>query len=101
VSLSEPRCSADQGGSFVTGYQRVVQVWIEGNYSCSVYPKCREKIVKQKGRRSYKTEHGGSYEVFNQHPILEGIISYCVGDVQYLPEFRDRFLEIQAFGGET
>lgn len=49
------------------------------------------KVAKEKGERLFKAEHGGSYEVFNQRPIPEDIISYCVGDVIYLPELRDRF----------
>jgi exonuclease 3'-5' domain-containing protein 1 len=39
----------------------------------------------------FKVEHGGSYESFNPHPIPDEIVSYCVGDVQYLPELWDRF----------
>lgn len=49
------------------------------------------KLAKEKGERLFKAEHGGSYEVFNQRPIPEEIISYCVSDVQCLPELRDRF----------
>ena len=43
----------------------------------------------------FKPEYGGSYEVFNQRPISEDIISYCIGDVQHLPELRKRFWETQ------
>lgn len=31
------------------------------------------------------------YEVFEQRPIPNEIISYCVGDVQYLPKLWSRF----------
>ena len=51
------------------------------------------KQAKQKGERLFKPEYGGSYEVFNQRPIPEEIIDYCVGDVQCLPGLRDRFWE--------
>jgi exonuclease 3'-5' domain-containing protein 1 len=51
----------------------------------------RWKRAKEKGERLFKPEYGGSYDVFNQRPIPEDISSYCVGDVQYLPELRDRF----------
>jgi exonuclease 3'-5' domain-containing protein 1 len=44
------------------------------------------KLAKEKGGRSFKAEFGGSYEVFEQRLIPNEIISYCVGDVQYLPE---------------
>ncbi|KAK5043463.1 hypothetical protein LTR84_011979 [Exophiala bonariae] len=55
------------------------------------------KQAKEKGERLFKMEYGGSYEVFNKRPILGDIISYCVGDVQYLPELRDRFWGTQTF----
>lgn len=51
------------------------------------------KTAKEKGERLFKAEHGGSYEVFNQRPIPEGIILYCVGDVMCLPGLRDRAWE--------
>lgn len=49
------------------------------------------KSAKQKGERLFKAEHGGSYAVFNQRPVPEDIVSYCVGDVRYLPELRNKF----------
>ncbi|KAH8588252.1 ribonuclease H-like domain-containing protein [Bisporella sp. PMI_857] len=51
----------------------------------------RWKLANEKGERLFKAEHGGSYEIFNQRPIPDDIISYCVGDVQYLPTLWDRF----------
>ena len=49
------------------------------------------KLAKQEEERLFNPEHGGSYEVFNQRPIPDKITSYCVGDVRYLPELRNRF----------
>ncbi|PQE09318.1 3 -5 exonuclease protein [Rutstroemia sp. NJR-2017a BVV2] len=49
------------------------------------------KLAKEKGERMFKAEHGGSCEIFNQRPIPDDIISYCVGDVQYLPMLWDKF----------
>ena len=49
------------------------------------------KQAKEKGERLFKPDCGGSYEVFNQRPIPEEIVDYCVGDVQCLPELRDKF----------
>ena len=49
------------------------------------------KLAKEKGERLFKPEYGGSYEVFNQRPIPEEIVDYCVGDVQCLRELRDKF----------
>jgi exonuclease 3'-5' domain-containing protein 1 len=39
------------------------------------------KLVKEKGGRLFKAEYGGSYKGFEQCPIPNEIISYCVGDV--------------------
>ncbi|KAF2704063.1 hypothetical protein K504DRAFT_463143 [Pleomassaria siparia CBS 279.74] len=48
-------------------------------------------IAKYQGERLFKAQHGGSYDVFNQRPMSKEIISYCIGDVQYLPELRRKF----------
>ena len=53
------------------------------------------KQAKEKGQRLFKREYGGSYEIFNQRPIPEEILSYCVGDVQCLPALRDLFWKTQ------
>ncbi|KAK5733293.1 hypothetical protein LTR17_009782 [Elasticomyces elasticus] len=49
------------------------------------------KLAKEKGERLFKAEYGGSYEVFNQRPLSAEIMSYCVGDVQFLPALRNLF----------
>lgn len=53
------------------------------------------KQAKEKGNRLFKREYGGSYEIFNQRPIPEEVVSYCVGDVQCLPALRDLFWKTQ------
>lgn len=78
---------------FLNGLAKCVQK----NVPTSLGNKASWKQVKEKGERLFKTERGGSYEVFNQRPIPEDILSYCVGDVQYLPELRDGFWKTQAF----
>jgi exonuclease 3'-5' domain-containing protein 1 len=47
------------------------------------------KLAKDKDKRLFQT---------NQRPIPQGIIDYCVGDVQYLTELRERFWARQAPG---
>ncbi|KAF2114629.1 ribonuclease H-like domain-containing protein [Lophiotrema nucula] len=54
------------------------------------------KLAKEKGERLFKAEHGGSYEIFNQRPIPEDVISYCAGDVQFLPDLWNKFCRQQA-----
>ena len=49
------------------------------------------KLAKEKGERLFKSEHGGSYDVFNLRPIPADIVAYCVGDVQCLPHLREKF----------
>ncbi|KAF7890495.1 hypothetical protein EAF00_008810 [Botryotinia globosa] len=49
------------------------------------------KLAKEKGARLFKPEFGGSYKVFEQRPICNHIISYCVGDIQHLPNLWSKF----------
>lgn len=49
------------------------------------------KLAKEKGVRLFKPEYGGSYKIFEQRPIPNEIISYCVGDVQHLPKLWKTF----------
>ncbi|THV46005.1 hypothetical protein BGAL_0428g00110 [Botrytis galanthina] len=49
------------------------------------------KEAKEEGGRLFKPEFGGSYKVFEKRPISNDIISYCVGDVQYLPDLWSDF----------
>ncbi|TAQ88894.1 hypothetical protein B7494_g2777 [Chlorociboria aeruginascens] len=49
------------------------------------------KLAKEEGGRLFKPEYGGSYKVFEQRPMPDEIISYCVGDVQYLPKLWRKF----------
>lgn len=49
------------------------------------------RLAKEEGERLFKAEHGGSYEAFNQRPIPDKIIAYCVGDVKCLPHLWDQF----------
>lgn len=40
---------------------------------------------KQRGRRLFEPELGGSYAVFNKRPLSEEVRHYCVQDVRILP----------------
>jgi len=35
--------------------------------------------------KMFDPRHGGSYDVFNARPLLQILIDYCVGDVEFLP----------------
>lgn len=43
------------------------------------------RFCKEKGETLWDPQKGGSYSVFNTQPVSYEIISYCVGNVQYLP----------------
>ncbi|KDN68928.1 hypothetical protein CSUB01_11626 [Colletotrichum sublineola] len=50
-----------------------------------------DKAVKEAGLKLYHPKKGGSYEVFNIRPLPTPIKAYCINDVQYLPQLRERF----------
>ncbi|TDZ13982.1 hypothetical protein C8035_v002944 [Colletotrichum spinosum] len=43
------------------------------------------KQTKEQGVRLFDPNLGGSYAVFNQRPLSQAILDYCVQDVEYLP----------------
>lgn len=47
------------------------------------------KEAKQAGIRLFAPEHGGTYQVFNDRPMTQAIIQYCVQDVTFLPQLYD------------
>lgn len=42
------------------------------------------RSVKENGRKMFAPECGGSYEVFNERPMAEPMVRYCIQDVQLL-----------------
>lgn len=44
------------------------------------------EAIKAKGILLFAPDKGGSYAVFNQRPMTEEIVEYCVQDVVYLPK---------------
>ena len=53
--------------------------------------KQRAEAIKKKGVQLFAPEKGGSYAVFNQRPMREEIVDYCVQDVVYLPKLFDKY----------
>lgn len=43
------------------------------------------KAAKDQGNKLFAPERGGSYAVFDQRPLPEEILKYCVQDVVYMP----------------
>lgn len=50
--------------------------------------------AKQAGIRLFAPERGGSYDVFNERPMSQAIIQYCIQDVTYLPQLYDAYAEV-------
>lgn len=51
------------------------------------------KEAKQAGIRLFAPERGGTYEVFNDRPMTQAIIQYCVQDVTFLPQLYDHYAQ--------
>lgn len=49
------------------------------------------EAIKAKGILLFAPDKGGSYAVFNQRPMTEEIVEYCVQDVVYLPKLFDKY----------
>jgi exonuclease 3'-5' domain-containing protein 1 len=72
---------------FVSGLAKCIEKKVLG----SGIDQAKWKQAKEKGEHLFLAKHGGSYDVFNRRPMLEEIVSYCIGDVQCLPELRSQF----------
>ena len=53
----------------------------------------RWREVKEKGRRLFAPECGGSYAVFDARPLPAEIKQYCAQDVSLMPNLREAYLE--------
>lgn len=58
---------------------------ITSDLSLGAHEERRWTEQKNRGRRLFAPEMGGSYEVFNERPIGEEIALYCTQDVQFMP----------------
>ena len=53
--------------------------------------KQRAEGIKAKGITLFSPERERSYSVFNQRPMRQEILDYCVQDVVYLPKLFDKY----------
>lgn len=65
---------------YVCGLQRC----IEHDARMTVAEKAAWIAAKEKGMKLFLPDKGGRYEVFNDRPLSEEIIQYCVQDVHFL-----------------
>lgn len=49
------------------------------------------EAIKKKGIQLFAPERGGSYAVFNQRPMRDEVVEYCVQDVIYLPKLFAKY----------
>lgn len=68
-----------------------LQKCIENDIGMSITEKFTWSTAKEKGMKLFAPERGGRYEVFNERPLAEEIIQYCVQDVQFLPRLWARY----------
>lgn len=64
---------------------------IERDASMSISERLDWKHAKDKGRKQFAPEAGGSYEVFNDRPLSEDIVQYCLQDVHILPKLWETY----------
>ncbi|KZL87249.1 3 -5 exonuclease [Colletotrichum incanum] len=72
---------------FVMGLEKCIDTYAQ----LSPSEKLRWKAVKEAGLKLCHPKKGGSYEVFNDRPIQALIETYCINDVQHLPQLREKF----------
>lgn len=58
---------------------------IERDAQLSWAEKTAWKANKQEGSRLFDPAQGGIYEVFDQRPLSEKMLKYCVQDVVHMP----------------
>jgi exonuclease 3'-5' domain-containing protein 1 len=70
----------------VNGPHRCVEDYVVGG---------SESATWRKNKQVFRTNYGGSYRAFDTRPMPEDILAYCVGEVQYFPELRNKSWEPQ------
>ncbi len=73
---------------------RISRRCVSGLANCieeNVQLSSKELTAWKEAKGVLKTQYGGSFEAFNNRPIPKDIVSYSVGDVQFLPQLRSKF----------
>ena len=65
---------------------------IESDSKIGYQEKRQWREIKEKGRRLFAPECGGSYGVFDRRPLLAEIKQYCAQDVVLLPALREEYI---------
>ncbi|KAM3539896.1 hypothetical protein ARSEF1564_007202 [Beauveria bassiana] len=75
------------GRTYVNGLAKC----IERDGALSSTEMLRWKNCKERGVRLFAPERGGSYRVFNDRPLSQDIVKYCIQDVHFMPRLWDRY----------
>ncbi|KAL4789451.1 ribonuclease H-like domain-containing protein [Aspergillus venezuelensis] len=81
IQLHEFVTRPGRRGRFVSGIGKC----IDYDAGLSFIERTHRAAVKDKGKRLFAPELGGSYEVFNARPMHADIVRYCAQDVWVLP----------------
>lgn len=81
IQLMELATRRPNPGKCVNGLQRC----IEYDAVMTSAEKRAWILAKEKGLKLFLPGKGGRYEVFNERPLADEIIQYCVQDVHFLP----------------
>ncbi|KAL4948509.1 ribonuclease H-like domain-containing protein [Aspergillus filifer] len=81
IQLHEFVTRPHKGGRFVSSLAKC----IDYDAGLSYIERTNGAAVKDKGKRLFAPELGGSYEVFNARPMCGDIVKYCAQDVRVLP----------------
>ncbi|KAL4963976.1 uncharacterized protein BDV14DRAFT_201234 [Aspergillus stella-maris] len=81
IQLHEFVTRPGRGGRFVSGLAKC----IDYDAGLSFTERTKGAAIKDKGKRLFAPELGGSYEVFNVRPMHDDIVRYCAQDVRVLP----------------
>jgi exonuclease 3'-5' domain-containing protein 1 len=77
--------------NFPKRYLSGLQKCIERDATMTIREKSAWIIAKEEGMKLFLPEKGGRYEVFNERPLPDAIIQYCVLDVQFLPRLWSHY----------
>lgn len=66
-----------------------LQYCIEQHASITPSERKTWSTMKENGKRLFAPEKGGNFEVFNERPLREQIVEYCVQDVVLLPDLYE------------
>lgn len=84
------RYGSFENRKYVSGLAKCIQ----RHSTLTAEERVRLTHVKQRGAQLFAPQHGGRFEVFNDRPLTNDVLQYCVSDVTVLPNLLDVYDEI-------